>query len=109
MRSDPLLLFPASFSGLTFSHLLLPYFAFIQGAGRHLSQLTDPTEHPSTSAGLAFTFTPGQHQEEAGEAEHLEPGVTDLQEENSGTSPALRSTLEHIVQQLDILTQVSIV
>lgn len=48
-----------------------------------------------------------QHQEEASEEEIFQPRVTNLQKEHSESSPALRSTLEHIVQQLDILTQVS--
>ncbi|MCJ8734471.1 hypothetical protein PDJAM_G00235740 [Pangasius djambal] len=78
---------------------------YTAGADRHASGITDPREHPSMGAGLASAFTHTHHQEEAGEEENLGPGVTDLQDERSGTSPALRSTLEHIVQQLDILTQ----
>ncbi|KAK3535976.1 hypothetical protein QTP70_022850 [Hemibagrus guttatus] len=77
-----------------------------EGAGRHTRGITDPSERPGTSAGRRpATFTDTQHREEAVEEEDLDPGVSDLQEERSGTSPALRSTLEHIVQQLDILTQ----
>lgn len=67
----------------------------------------DPKERPSSSSGLTSTFTHTHHQAESGEEDNLVPGVTDLQEEHSRTSPVLRSTLEHIVQQLDILTQVS--
>ncbi|GAA6089305.1 POC1 centriolar protein homolog B isoform X1 [Tachysurus ichikawai] len=92
-------------------HMLMEPAAFQQnctqqGAGRHTSQITDPSEHPSTSIGRNLAiFTDIHHREEAVEEDNLEPRLTDLQEERSVTSPALRNTLEHIVQQLDILTQ----
>lgn len=104
---DTHLSFLAYLSALASSHLSwVSLFCSVQGVGRHTREITDPSERPSTSAGRQpGTFTDTRHREEAVEEEDLDPGVTDLQE-RFRTSPALRSTLEHIVQQLDILTQV---
>lgn len=79
--------------------LLLLFFALVQAAGG----TTEPRDRPSSNATSAFTHTQQQQAEE----ENLVPGVTGLQEERTRSSPVLRSTLEHIVQQLDVLTQVS--
>ncbi|KAL7885503.1 hypothetical protein AOLI_G00057980 [Acnodon oligacanthus] len=76
------------------------------GVSGHAGGVPGYRDRPSTSRASASTFTHAhEEQEEDEEEERPGLGITYLLDERSGLPPAFRSTLEHIVQQLDILTQ----